>query len=224
MAVWRTDTTAATTSGNPELTTHFLAVFSLSQGLITYRIIWVPLGTRLTEKDLGQEVSQAGRAAPGPLSGSVLAAVQCPDTAQVNEVTAGPPGYSEAPAPQEPRSLLSPVPVMSHLSWRSFPPDMPIHFQSPKVRCNLHGQGYFTTVGAAWWLSCQPLSQGSGEQKSQGQPEVKCALKGEGSANPPHTRSPGILITGILEKKVVSITVGLALEDKTRTERSPMFP
>jgi len=62
VAVWRTDTTAATTSGNPELTTHFLAVFSLSQDLITYRIIWVPLGTRLTEKDLGREVSQAGRA------------------------------------------------------------------------------------------------------------------------------------------------------------------
>lgn len=72
--------------------------------------------------------------------------------------------------------------------------------------------------------AASPLSQGSGEQKSQGQPEVKCALKGEGSANPPHTRSPGILITGILEKKVVSITVGLALENKTRTERSPMFP
>ena len=43
VAVWRTDTTAASTLGNPELTTHFLAVFSLSQGLITYRIIWTTL-------------------------------------------------------------------------------------------------------------------------------------------------------------------------------------
>ena len=77
----------------------------------------------------------------------------------------------------------------------------------PQVRCNLHGQGYFTTVGAAWWLSRQPSFSGFRGTKLQGQPEVKCALKEKGSANPPRTRSPGILITGVLEQKVVSITV-----------------
>ena len=94
----------------------------------------------------------------------------------------------------------------------------------PQVRCNLHGQGYFTTVGAAWWLSHRPPFSGFRGTKLQGQPEVKCALKEEGSANP---HSQGHLVfwsQGSSSRRSFLLQFGLALENKTRTERSPMFP
>ena len=74
------------------------------------------------------------------------------------------------------------------------------------------------------WLSCQPPFSGLRGAKRQGQPAATCALKAEASASPPRTRPSGGLITRVLEKKVVSVTVRLALENKTRTERSPCFP
>ena len=117
-------------------------------------------------------------------------------------------GFSTAsPTGAQLSTVASPSNESPQLENHSFPPDIPIYSWSPKVRCNLHGQGYLTTVGAAWWLSRQPSFSGFRGTKLQGQPEVKCALKEKGSANPPRTRSPGILITGVLEQKVVSITV-----------------
>lgn len=127
---------------------------------------------------------------------------------QVSEETAGPAGCSEAPAPQEPGSLLpSPVPVMSPLSWG---PQLPTRhartLSEPHSQMQFTWPGLFDHSRGCWWLSCQPPFSGFRGAKLQGQPGATCALKGEGSANPPRTRPSGILITGVLEKKVVSVT------------------
>lgn len=148
-----------------------------------------------------------------------------PGHTQVNEEPAGPPGCSEAAAPQEPGSLLpSPGPVMTPPAGE---PQLPARraraLSEPHSQMQFVWSGLFDHSRGCRWLSCQPPFSGLSGAKRQGQPAATCALKGEASASPPRTRPSGVLITRVLEKKVVSVTVRLALENKT-TERSPCFP